>query len=317
MISFIAGVASFFFVERQVTLASWIVVFLFLSWLWFEMEGLVAAWVKRHTKFEMPAFLVSFAAQGLHQEALFFVIPFVFVHTAWHTSHAVFSGLVILLAGVSVLDNVYYPLVSNRLIRALVHGFVAFLIMLVALPQLIHLTTSTSLRIACLSMGLLSIPAIYRTMTGTVQKRLGSAVLIAVLLAGVFYLGRGFIPPISLRVSEIYPSYQIDTAARKGSPIEGVIPSDRLDSGLWVFSSVKAPRGLKEDIFHEWYFEGELLDRVKLAVVGGREQGFRSWSKKDHFPANPVGRWKVRVTTLDGQFIGSCTFDIVAGKSED
>lgn len=310
IISFIGGIASFFLVERQMSLATGIIGMLLLSWLWFEMEGTVAIWVKRLTSFRLPTFLVSFAAQALHQEALFFVVPFLYFHTAWNTVHVVFSSIVLLLAIITVLDQLYFPLVENQLIRALVHGFVAFLAVFVSLPQVIHMTTAKSLRVACMVMAVLTLPAIYRSFNGTKVKRALAAILISLSVGGSMYLGRSLIPPTSLRLTALYPAFQLDVGTREAIPIRGTIPTERLKNGLWVFSAIQAPRGLKEEIFHQWYWNGKLVDQIILEVEGGREKGFRSWSKKDHFPDDPSGTWRVRVTTLNGQLLGNCEFQV-------
>jgi hypothetical protein len=45
-------------------------------------------------------------------------------------------------------------------------------------------------------------------------------------------------------------------------------------------------------------------------VRGGRREGFRTYSRKAAFPADPAGRWTVDVTTSSGQLVGRLSFRV-------
>lgn len=314
LISFVGGVLSFVLVERQKGLATWIVSFLFLSWIWFESENLVSELFKKLTGVGLSRVLVSFAAQGLHQETLFFVLPFVFLNTAWNSGHAVFTGLVIIASAISCLDHLYYPMVDKPWARALFHGFVSFLVIFVSLPQVMHLATKKSLIIACISMGVLNFPAVYKVYGHRWFTKIPAALAATVVLSSFIWFSRGFIPPSSMRVNEMFPTTQLNAETKNAEPIQGDVHAGDLGNGLYVFSSIKAPKGLHERIYHEWYREGALIDRIELEIDGGREEGFRSWSHKSHFPKNAVGNWKVKVMTESDQLVGVLNFNIVSGS---
>jgi hypothetical protein len=70
------------------------------------------------------------------------------------------------------------------------------------------------------------------------------------------------------------------------------------------------PRGLRERIEHHWLHEGRRVDTIALDVRGGREAGYRAWSHKQAFPADPRGRWEVRVVTASGQLLGHVRFRV-------
>jgi hypothetical protein len=75
---------------------------------------------------------------------------------------------------------------------------------------------------------------------------------------------------------------------------------------------VYAPAGLRQSIRHIWRRGGEMVDVVDLAPVrGGRREGFRTFSRKTSFPADPTGRWSVDVVTSSGQLIGRLRFQVV------
>ena len=52
------------------------------------------------------------------------------------------------------------------------------------------------------------------------------------------------------------------------------------------------------------------MERIALDITGGREQGYRAWTHKMNFPADPVGKWQVQVVTESGQLIGLTKFTV-------
>jgi hypothetical protein len=55
-----------------------------------------------------------------------------------------------------------------------------------------------------------------------------------------------------------------------------------------------------------------VISVVRLTPVqGGRREGFRTFSRKTAFPADPIGRWTVDVMTESGQLIGRLRFRVV------
>src|SRR5437867_932092 len=56
---------------------------------------------------------------------------------------------------------------------------------------------------------------------------------------------------------------------------------------------------------------GQVVNVVSLSPVkGGRQEGFRTYSRKTSFPADPTGRWTVDVETSSGQLIGRLRFRV-------
>lgn len=86
------------------------------------------------------------------------------------------------------------------------------------------------------------------------------------------------------------------------------------DQPLYLLSSVFAPTDLKTDIVHVWqYYDATddtwtISNTVRLPIVGGRDDGFRTYSEKNQlFP----GKWRVDVATPRGQLIGRLSFTIL------
>ena len=98
--------------------------------------------------------------------------------------------------------------------------------------------------------------------------------------------------------------------ARAHSYAQSASTDDLQGDGLYAFSAIKAPRGLHQQIFHVWSHDGEVVDRIPLEIVGGREAGYRAWSHKTVFGDDASGRWRVNVVTDDGQLIGARRFTV-------
>jgi hypothetical protein len=82
------------------------------------------------------------------------------------------------------------------------------------------------------------------------------------------------------------------------------------------FTAIFAPVDLRAEIYHHWqYRQGEgaaagqfvTTDRIRLAIVGGREGGYRAFTVKQH--VHP-GDWRVDVETAGGRIIGRVSFRV-------
>ena len=123
-------------------------------------------------------------------------------------------------------------------------------------------------------------------------------------------LSAPFVPPAPLEL----------TAVGIGSHIEqreliDKSPTHARETDLVCHSAVKAPLGLKDTLVHKWRRSDgkhdEKLGDIALEVSGGREAGFRTWSKKKA-PANGwrPGKYTCRVETATGQVLGYVTTTI-------
>src|SRR2546426_445235 len=95
-------------------------------------------------------------------------------------------------------------------------------------------------------------------------------------------------------------------------PAPDTIGADELRlRGLIAYTAIYAPAGLFQPINHVWRREGQVVNVVSLSPVkGGRQEGFRTYSHKTSFPADPTGRWTVDVETSSGQLIGRLRFRV-------
>ena len=308
---FISGVCSFILVDRQQGMASWIAVIMLVSWLWLMLENSFTQLFTKVFKREIPEPLLRYATQMIHQESLFFVLPFFFVTTAWNSGQSVFTGLLGAAALVSIIDPLYYKwLAPKRSLFLALHTLTLFAALLTALPIILHLTTAESYKLALGVAMALSIPSLAVSMP--LRSLKGWAMLLGVTAAigcaGWFL--RSWVPPATLWMTEVAISSQLQNRT-PGESLKQVSASQIRSAGLYAYTAIKAPRGLNERIYHVWQFNGKEVDRIALDINGGRKEGYRAWTHKQVFPANPVGRWQVRVLTEDGQVIGVLRFRVV------
>ncbi len=140
-----------------------------------------------------------------------------------------------------------------------------------------------------------------------------------------------FIPPLplSLKDGEIYHSLAVNgpgnytvtgEAPQPWWRFSELYPPVHLVAGspLYAYTAVFSPALFNLDVIHEWqhYDPGThawvTVSRVTLAVSGGRDGGYRTFSEDTPTAA---GEWRVNVKTLNGAVIGRVNFAVVLASS--
>lgn len=310
---FLSGIGSFILVDRQASLASWIAVVMLVSWVWLMLENTLTRMFARTFKREIPQPLLRYATQMIHQESLFFVLPFFFVTTTWNSGQLVFTGLLAAAGLVSIVDPLYYKwLAPRRWLFMALHTLTLFAALLTALPIILHLTTAESFKLALGAAMLLSFPSLASSFPITGWRRALAVLGLTLAVGAGGWLLRSWVPPATLWMTEVAVSTQVQ--GREPGDSLKVVNVDQLRSnGLYAYTAINAPRGLDERIYHVWQFNGQEVDRIALDIHGGRKEGYRAWTHKQNFPPDPTGRWQVRVLTEDGQVIGVLRFKVTQG----
>lgn len=310
--SFAMGVGSYFLIQRHAALAQWLTALMLVGWVALLFEGLLCRLLARYLGEQVPQILVRYAAQALHQETLFFVLPFFLATTTWLSMQALFTGLLILCAAASTIDPLYYDVIARRrwLFFAF-HALTLFAALLTGGPIFLSLNTGDSITLASVAMAICALPSF----NDIIRTRRWGRWLLMVGLSVALGLGawgaRFWIPPATLTVQRMAITSTLDTASREPGRDLSTIPVAKLDGGLYAFSAIKAPRGLHQGVFHVWRHNGRVVHRVALDIQGGsREGGYRSWSHIQWFGEHPAGEWRVAVVTDDGQLIGAEHFRV-------
>lgn len=88
---------------------------------------------------------------------------------------------------------------------------------------------------------------------------------------------------------------------------------------VYAYSAVFSPKGLNITILHEWQrydlVRGEWVTEsiISLPVIGGREGGFRTYSKKSNLA---YGKWRVNITTDNHKTIGVLRFNLLPADKQ-
>ena len=310
LFGFCSGVGSFILVDRQQGMARWIAVILLVSWVWLMLENTFTQLFMRMFKREIPPPLLRYATQMIHQESLFFVLPFFFVTTTWNSGQLVFTGLLGATALVTITDPLYYKwLAPKRWLFLAVHTLALFAALLTALPIILNLTTSQSYMLALGAAVVLSIPSLAVSLPLKTMRGWLLLPLLVIALGGTGWLLRSWVPPATLWMTEVAVTTQLQDRT-PGESLKRIDVNELRARGLYAYTAINAPRGLNERIYHVWKLNGQEVDRIALDIKGGRQEGYRAWTHKQNFPPNPVGRWQVRVLTEDGQMIGVLRFRV-------
>jgi hypothetical protein len=224
----------------------------------------------------------------------------------------VFTTVLILAAVISIVDPIYYRwLAPRRWLYFIYHGITIFAVLLTALPIIFHLQTPKAYLYSLLIAVILTLPKVARVLELVWWKRIFVVILLATAAGSLGLLIRPWIPPATLWLTEVAITDQIDTEDRSPVNIFKTLSVEQLHQGIYAYTAIYAPRGLQERIYHVWIHNGQVIDKVALDITGAREAGYRSWSHKENFPENSIGRWKIEVTTEANQVIGILRFQVV------
>lgn len=310
---FVSGVASFFLVERkQDQFAQLLSILMLVGWVWLSLEKLLQRGISHWFNIEVPPSLLRFVSQLLHQESLFFVIPFFFITTSWNSGQLVFTSLLIVSAFVSIVDPLYYKWLAPRpWLYTIFHGITLFAVLLVALPLIFHLQTPQSYLWSLAIAVFLSLFGMAREMKMLWWKRILVIVLLMATTCGVGFLVRPWIPPASIWLTEVAITDHMDNESRSAQNKLEIVTEQQLRNGIYAYTSIHAPRGLNERIYHQWKHNGKPFDKIALNIKGGREEGYRAWTHKVNFPQDALGSWQIYVVTEAQQVIGVLRFQVV------
>ena len=310
--SAVGGLLTLFVFRRGLPHVSLIVGYVLLLWILVavlvQTRGVLAASDRRTHRFVLVA--TEYTVQTLYHGVLLFLLPAYWAATTLTSYNVIFFLILVALALLATVDPWYH---------ALVHpypwmGYVFFVVSLfgalnLALP-LVHVPPAWALLSSAWLATVALTPAVCQARRWS--WRLGFAVtaLIGFAVAtGVVYV-RIAIPPAPLFLAESRIAWDIGTIDSLEPP--SPIPAASLrDQGLVAHTAIYAPAGLRTPVQHVWRQNGVIINVIGLTVEGGRQQGYRTFSRKHSFPAKPAGRWTVDVLTR-GQLIGRVRFRVAS-----
>jgi len=310
-VSFAAGWAGFALIQRGEGMARSIAIMALVGWPWLLAENILGNVLVRLSNGKLSAKLLTFVTQNLQQEILFFALPFLIGATQRDGGQIVFTALVAAGALISTLDPVYHSRIASQPgVSVAFHAFCTFVASLVVLPMAAAMPLEQVLPVAIVVSGAWLVLSLPRMFEGIASHRWRLLGLLAVPVAlGLLWELRAHIPPagLSLKNSRVTQSLE---GLRPGAAIKRIDAQSLLTSGIVAFVAIRAPAGLSQSVVFEWWHRGERLDQVEEIIQGGSEYGWRTFTRKQNFPADPRGRWRVDVLTPQGQLICRLLFTV-------
>ena len=307
------GLAALLVFRRGLPHVGWIVGYLLLLWLLFVLiTELRAPLTERGRDLVLTA--ADYTIQTLYHNLLLFVLPAYYAAATLDSRNVVFPALVAAGALVTALDPVYRRVVHPR--PWLNHALLAFSIFAalnVALP-LVGVQPILSLEASAVMAALALAPAFRREgFTGWLRAH-GLALAAAAFALVLVWFARGLVPPAPLVLARAVAARAV-AQLEPVEPVEGGVVSAAtvLEWGeLAAYTAVYAPAGLRQPIMHVWWRDRRPLARVILPtpVLGGRREGFRTFSRFTDLKGPVAGTYRVDVVTASGQLIGRLRFTI-------
>ena len=239
------------------------------------------------------------ASQAAVQQALAFPLPFFIASFA--SVHVMFATFYVAVAVACFWDPYFARLVAHPGVLAWVHGFAAFVSLVVVLPML-GLANVPSFVVAGVVAALgVPVAAWLRGRRGWRRAALEPAVVgLVVLLAPL-------VPPAPLALGRSTFATSVTARTPGGAATAFTAPSK-----LYCWTAIRAPLGLSDRLFHVWEHDGREVMRVELDVRGGPGAGYQTWSM---YRAPKGGIWRCSVETTLGQQLGDLYARVVRAEA--
>jgi hypothetical protein len=300
-ISFATGWLGFVMVKRGEGFAYTIALVATAGWVWLLIEPLVRRYLERR-KQGVGKLVANFLSQSIQQEMLFFCLPFFVGATQRDVGQIVFTVSVAIAALLGTIDPLYEKVIGKRAAaRLMFHGYCSLITAVVVLPMVVHLSLEAALPLAILGVTawlVLTLPMSLASLHTSRQKFVWIAsMLISPLLLWAL---RSQIPPAGIVVTEGIVTQTL-SGLTPGPSVHKLTHQD-LGAGVVAFVAIRAPMGVAQSIIFEWRY-GDESERIVAAIHGGNTSGWRTYARKESFPADSRGRWTVDILTPQGQLL--------------
>jgi hypothetical protein len=256
---------------------------------------------------------VNYFNKNFYQQVLFFILPIYYASATLSSANVFFVLVLATSAILSTFDVVYDRHLSvRRSLTGLFFAFNLFALINVMLPVLWGVSNTWTTRIGAV-LAALGFVTLYNPFPHRKWLRLAFGAVTAILFVLFVETGRAYIPPAPLRLVDAEfgsgfdrQTMQVAPALRELEPGQGL--------SLWGLTAIRAPLGLREKVQHRWYRNGKLFWTSPFyEVTGGREEGFRLWTRFDFAMIEASAVVRVDVETEGGQLIGRA--EIKAAKA--
>ncbi len=298
------GLVAVFYIRRGASFAPVAVGALIAAW---GLAAVVSGWnPKRPKKKEKVARAFgSTVVAGLYQMVLFFLLPLWFGSASWDSANIAAPIVLTAMALFSCFEAQYERGVWSWPRRRA--AWSAVLLFATAVPALVVVTSwplGWALGFAA-AAAVLAAAAFALPWSMLREPRTAAVVFGASMLAALSaQSGLQYLPPVPIQAL-------VGNVAEDVVDKEPVSIADTFVGGtprIYAhFAVVAPPRYAQQVVFH-WFRNGKLRGKpFSTSVVGGRQAGFRTWA----YVSKPrAGRWRVDLTTPEGQLIGRRRFRV-------
>lgn len=299
------------FVFRHGFRVGWVVGYLLLLWLLVALLAQIRQPLEvRGHRLVLTA--ADYTIQSLYHGLLLFALPPYYAAATLTSVNATFLALLVGLALLATFDPWYRAVVHPRPWMRYVFFLVSiFAALNVALP-LVGIAPFWALLTSAFTAVLALTPVIRRAWPLTWGRAFRVTLAAGVVAATLAAVGRAWIPPAPLALAARAVARDV-VDWRPVDPIDGRVSAGQIREwgGLVAYTAIYAPAGLRQPVEHVWRHRGRVVTVVRLSpVLGGRQEGFRTYSRKTGFPADAGGPWSVDVVTGSGQLIGRLRFRV-------
>lgn len=305
------GFSTLFVFRRGLPHVGWIAGYLLLLVLLFAFITELRQPLKRHGRRRILG-AADYAVQSLYHGLLLFVLPAYYASATLDSLNALFLAGVVAGALVTAIDPWYAVVVHPRrwLNQALL-AFSIFAALNVALP-LLGIRPILALEGAAALTAVAMMPVFRERGALTWRQAYARSTVLAVVAMAAVWVGRAAVPPAPLFVARATAARSV-TLLEPVEPVDSPIPASTVAGwgGIAAYTAVHAPAGLRQPIEHVWWKDGQLIGHVPLSPLrGGRNEGFRTYSRKTDLKPPYDGRYRVDVVTASGQLIGRLRFTV-------
>ena len=312
------GIATRVWSHHGVDFAPKAVALLALAWM---LPFALARWTVRGSggrrrRNGRPTFLQRVAESGsttvviaLFRNVLFFLVPIWFGSATLTSINIAFPLLLVAMAFYSCFDRSYRAQVLERPAMRTLWGFV---ILFAALVPAVAVVASLQPRPAVVISAALAFLVTGAALLPRERwfRRQSQGHIVLATLAGAFLLI--WIAPALPPVPIICHRAEFGTGVHDRAIDGGAERFDAPPPRLYAWFAVALPAVYRQGINFQWFFNGRAAGRpVPSSVVGGRKEGYRTWS---YLTTPPAGEWRVDVLTDAGQLICRESTTISGGR---
>jgi len=312
--SFVGGLLALFVFRRGLPHVGWIVGYLLLLWIvvaaMVQARDALAGSGRRAHRLALAA--GDYTIQTLYHGIVLFLLPAYWAAATLTSRNVLFLLVLVALALLATFDPWYRSVVRPRpWLRHVFFLLSVFAALNVALP-LVGVPPLPALLASAWAAVVGLTPAVCRAQRWRWHRGLAATVLAGLVAMWAVGLLRAAIPPAPLFLARAALGWGV-AGVESLEPLPDSIAAGELrQRGLVAYTAIYAPAGLRQPVEHVWSQNGRVVTVVPLSpVLGGRAEGFRTWSRKTAFPPDPLGRWTVDVVTSAGQLIGRLRFRVV------